>query len=164
MKNRKLVFAFILSTMLSLLAGLLSDLAASYLAPNLATRPWLVYGTLIATFIISLSISVYLFLRSPIDESATQSVSSVDVPDLDSKPKIDSNLPARGEFIGREKEKERVLEGLKSNYPFVVIQGPAGIGKTALAREVSWIVKEKSATKNGDTPHFEAIVWTEDYR
>ena len=79
------------------------------------------------------------------------------------KPRKGLNLPARGEFVGRTAEKERVLEGLKSNYPFVIIQGPAGIGKTALAREVGWMIKEKSVIRDDDVPSFEIIVWIEDH-
>ena len=62
-----------------------------------------------------------------------------------------SNLPARGQFIGRENEITRVLDGLKSNYPFIVITGSEGIGKTALAKEVAWRVRN----------NFESIVWVE---
>lgn len=81
-----------------------------------------------------------------------------------SRKYVISNLPARGEFVGREKEKARVLEGLKSNYPFVIIQGLAGMGKTALAREIGWVIKEKSESvsdNNQDLPIFDAIIWIE---
>jgi hypothetical protein len=52
-------------------------------------------------------------------------------------PAIPSNLPPRGEFIGREKEKVRVREALASRWPLTCIDGIGGIGKTALALEVT---------------------------
>lgn len=89
-----------------------------------------------------------------------------DVARLGSAPMIVSNLPARGEFVGRETERERILEGLRSKYPFVVILGETGIGKTALAREVGWILREGGSDllpKETDTSYFEAIIWLEDH-
>lgn len=79
------------------------------------------------------------------------------------KKQITSNLPPRGEFVGRKIEKARTLEGLKSNYPFVVIQGLAGIGKTALAREIGWLIKEGVNANEHDLPSFQSIVWIEDH-
>lgn len=52
-------------------------------------------------------------------------------------PVIPNNLPPRGEFIGREKEKTRVWEALSSRWPLTCIDGIGGIGKTALALEVT---------------------------
>jgi len=62
--RRKLITAVIISAVLSLLVGLLSNLAATYLAPGFASRPWLVYGVLILTFVIALPVTIYLFVRS----------------------------------------------------------------------------------------------------
>jgi len=62
--RRKLISAVIISAVLSLLVGLFSNLAATYLAPSFAARPWLVYGVLTLTFVIALPVTIYLFLRS----------------------------------------------------------------------------------------------------
>jgi len=63
-RNIRLIFAIVVSALLSLLLGLFSNLAAAYLAPGFAARPWLVYGALILTFIIVLLGMIYFFLRS----------------------------------------------------------------------------------------------------
>lgn len=58
--HRKLIAAIVVSAVLSLLVGLLSNLAATYLAPTFQSRQWLVYGALILTFAIALPITIYL--------------------------------------------------------------------------------------------------------
>ncbi|TEU19004.1 MAG: tetratricopeptide repeat protein [Anaerolineales bacterium] len=67
-------------------------------------------------------------------------------------PAIPQNLPPRGEFIGREREMERVRQALASRSYLVVIEGIGGIGKTALALEVAHELWEKGL--------YEAVVWT----
>ncbi len=67
-----------------------------------------------------------------------------------------NNLPARGHFTGREYEKKRLFEGLCTNYPVICIAGESGIGKTSLAREIGWLIKD-------DGKLFEYIVWIEDH-
>jgi tetratricopeptide (TPR) repeat protein len=67
-------------------------------------------------------------------------------------PTIPQNLPARGEFIGREREMEQVRQALASRFYLVVIEGIGGIGKTALALEVAHELWEKGL--------YEAVVWT----
>jgi hypothetical protein len=67
-------------------------------------------------------------------------------------PAIPSNLPSRGDFIGRGKEMARVRELLASRAYLVCIDGIGGIGKTALALEVAHAcLKEKA---------FEGVIWT----
>ncbi len=46
------------------------------------------------------------------------------------------------EFVNREKEKEKIREGIEQN-AIIYIKGPVGIGKTRLVREVLSTVKEK---------------------
>jgi tetratricopeptide (TPR) repeat protein len=77
---------------------------------------------------------------------------------------ISNNLPARTSFIGREKNKEELYAALVSSYPVIAIEGLGGIGKTALARAVSWEL-QKGEIAYGTTPKipkFESIIWTED--
>jgi LuxR family glucitol operon transcriptional activator len=68
------------------------------------------------------------------------------------------NLPPQyGDFLGREKDIARVLEGLSSRWPLISIEGLAGIGKTTLAIESAHccIPGPKTTT---DEP-FEVAVW-----
>jgi HAD superfamily hydrolase (TIGR01509 family) len=48
------------------------------------------------------------------------------------------NLPPRVEFIGRAKEKARVLQALNSRFFLITIEGIGGIGKSSLALEVAY--------------------------
>jgi LuxR family glucitol operon transcriptional activator len=76
-------------------------------------------------------------------------------------PVIPSNLPPRGEFIGREREKARVWEALTSRWPLTCIDGIGGIGKTALALEVAGECLQASRSKilTDDIPTFDGFVW-----
>ncbi len=67
-------------------------------------------------------------------------------------PCIPQNLPPRGEFIGREKEKDTLRQALASRSYLVAIEGIGGIGKTALALEVAHECWENRL--------FEAVIWT----
>jgi tetratricopeptide (TPR) repeat protein len=62
--RKLLVLAFISSTMLTLLVGLLSNLAAAFLQPALSKYPSVVYGALFVTFVISLPLSAFVFART----------------------------------------------------------------------------------------------------
>ncbi len=77
-------------------------------------------------------------------------------------PAIPSNLPPRGEFIGREKEKVRVREALASRWPLTCIDGIGGIGKTALALEVAGecLRASKGEVPANGMPTFDGFVWT----
>jgi tetratricopeptide (TPR) repeat protein len=78
------------------------------------------------------------------------------------KPALPHNLPPRSEFIGREAEKARVHEALRSRSYLVSIDGIGGVGKTSLALEVAYeclrVTKERKL--NGDTATFEGFIWT----
>ncbi len=77
--------------------------------------------------------------------------------------KVKNNLPPRSAFIGRDKEKLRVFEGLTSAYPLVAIEGLGGMGKTSLAKEIAWSCVEKSKEQGeGIIPSFDSIVWVQD--
>jgi len=83
------------------------------------------------------------------------------------KLEIPSNLPARTDFIGREKEKARVIEALDSRSYLICIDGIAGIGKTSLALEVAneCLVASRSRCRDDKTrentlPIFDGFIWT----
>jgi tetratricopeptide (TPR) repeat protein len=74
---------------------------------------------------------------------------------------IPHNLPHRGEFIGREREKAQVHEALSSRFFLISIDGIGGIGKTSLALEVVHeCLKASAIPTENQTSAFEAIVWT----
>jgi hypothetical protein len=58
-----LVLPLLSSILLSFVMSFFESLAATYLAPSLMDKPWLAYVALIGTFIISLPITIYLFLK-----------------------------------------------------------------------------------------------------
>jgi LuxR family glucitol operon transcriptional activator len=75
---------------------------------------------------------------------------------------IPHNLPPRSEFIGREAEKARVHEALRSRSYLVSIDGIGGIGKTVLALEVA---HECLRASRGEGPAdgiatFDGFIWT----
>jgi LuxR family glucitol operon transcriptional activator len=75
------------------------------------------------------SIPEWLRERKTANNAAKEHTSDISIP-----PRlVQHNLPHRGDFIGREKEKKQVHEALKSR-SFIITIG--GIGKTSLALEV----------------------------
>lgn len=74
---------------------------------------------------------------------------------------VSHNLPqpTYGVFIGRNEDLQRVMEGLKSRYPLVTIEGFAGIGKTSLALETGYICLGKVASPVGEPARFDYVVW-----
>ena len=161
MKKRRLIFAFIISAVLALLVGLLSDLAATYLAPTWANKPWMVYVALAATFIVSLAISSYLFLKTlPETETNVQPNLQPLSPSLDqpSGARLQSSvnqLPGKSyrELIGRDILIGDILAALRdpAGKWIVAVDGMGGIGKTALAREIA----DRCSSEN----LFDTVVW-----
>ncbi|MHB1324890.1 MAG: tetratricopeptide repeat protein [Thermoleophilia bacterium] len=78
---------------------------------------------------------------------------------------ISSNLPSGTKLIGREKEKERLIEALNLGISPICIEGIGGIGKTSLALEVANSILENSKkpdSKNSEDslPIFDGFIWT----
>ena len=73
-------------------------------------------------------------------------------------PKIHQNLPPLfGDFLGREDDVARILDGLQSQWPLISIEGIAGIGKTTLAiKTAQRCLPEPNAAI---VPPFEVVVW-----
>lgn len=161
MKKRRLLFAFILSAFLTLLVGLLSNLAATYLAPAWAGKPWVIYVALGVTFLVSLVLSSSLFLKTlPETETNVQPNLQTLSPSFDrssSKPLQTSTnqLPGKSyrELIGRDILIGNVLAALRdpSGKWIIAVDGMGGIGKTALAREI--------ADRCTSEHLFDAVVW-----
>src|SRR5207302_753360 len=90
--------------------------------------------------------------------TAAQNQALLVVPHGATLPKEYDNLPPqRGEFLGREKEKERVLNSLRSRSYLISIEGLGGVGKTTLAIVVarSCLVGPQAVLD----PPFEYVVW-----
>ncbi len=161
MKKRRLLFAFILSALLTLLVGLLSNLAATYLAPAWAEKPWVIYVALGVTFLVSLVLSSYLFLKTlPEMETNVQpnlQTLSPSFTQSSSQPLQTSTnqLPGKSyrELIGRDILIGDVLAALRdpSGKWIIAVDGMGGIGKTALAREI--------AARCTSEHLFDAVVW-----
>lgn len=73
-----------------------------------------------------------------------------------------NNLPWRGEFIGRQAEKEIVKEALSSRWPLVCIDGIGGIGKTSLALEVvaECVELSRNDLLASSPLRFDGFIWT----
>jgi LuxR family glucitol operon transcriptional activator len=75
---------------------------------------------------------------------------------------VPHNLPPRSEFVGREAEKARIHDALRSRYFLISIDGIGGIGKTSLALEV--VYECLDASQSEDPPEgivtFDSFVWT----
>ena len=143
--NKRIITAIVAYSILSLIIGILSNLVNIELS-----QEFVVIG-LIITFIISIPLTIYLTRTN--DQTDKEIVHT----DNTSEVRI-STLPARQYFLGRQEEVGRVLEGLASHYPFVVVQGPSGIGKTSLAREVAWRIQERDPKNIGIFPYI-SFVW-----
>lgn len=75
---------------------------------------------------------------------------------------IQHNLPHRGDFVGREKEKLLVHAALRSRSFIITIDGIGGIGKTSLALEVlhECLAANQNHQPNSDAiQRFDAFIW-----
>jgi nucleoside phosphorylase/tetratricopeptide (TPR) repeat protein len=75
---------------------------------------------------------------------------------IEPEPRKYQNLESRGYFLGREGDKNRVLEGL-ARYLITTIEGIGGVGKTSLALEVAYYCLHDPG-RLLQRP-FDAVVW-----
>lgn len=138
-KNRRLTIAIIASSILALIMALLSNVAADLLTPAFASKPTLVWGALLITFLLSLPLALYLAKRQP----------PIPVP-----PPTDLlPPPPYVRFYGRETLLDDLMNVLREPGARMVvgIDGLGGIGKTAVARQlVDRSLSEKL---------FDAVIW-----
>ncbi|MBI5842849.1 MAG: NACHT domain-containing protein [Chloroflexi bacterium] len=167
MKRHTLVLAFVVSTLLSLISGLLLNLAAAYIAPNWANKPWLVYGALIGTFLIALPLSLYLFLQSAnVINQQNQEEESVQnemlhVPNsLWEKyfgklmENVSKNLPEDRTYQQLKSQRDHssvssVVEGFleSTDDQLLILEGLAGSGKSSFVKILArdWAEKNSAA-------------------
>lgn len=96
-------------------------------------------------------------------QNPTEEMNEITSPISESPPSIPQNLPHRGDFVGREKEKKQVHEALTSRSFIVMIDGIGGIGKTSLALEVlheCLTASQNSERSENGAQKFEAFIWT----
>jgi tetratricopeptide (TPR) repeat protein len=73
---------------------------------------------------------------------------------------INHNLPPRSaDLLGRKLDFALVMEGLRSRYPLITIEGFAGIGKTSLAVEVGYACASSGKELASEVVNFEYVVW-----
>jgi len=155
MKKRGVVFAFIVSSFLTGLIGILSNLATTYIAPSLENYSIYIYFGLGLVFVVSLVISTIVFIRSiPEDTNA--------IPD-DFPPKLEreqippklGQLPEKPfrELIGRDLVAGEIMSVLRdpAGKWMVGLDGIGGIGKTALAREIADLCQKENL--------FDIVIW-----
>jgi hypothetical protein len=125
---------------------------------------------IVAAMLTAIGVAIaYMQLRRasrPVDapSSVTDTIEVVIDHSEEAQPsRIEHNLPPREQFIGRDAEKNRLFEGLRSGFPLIALEGLGGMGKTALAKEAAWLcatgVPEQLSSKRRP---FDAVVWTED--
>lgn len=145
-KNLRIVVAVVSSSALSLIVGILANIVSGYLAPEFATRPWIVWGALGVTFLFSLPLSVYLFLRSssnmPLEEEPASTTEIVPLPPRPYQ-----------RFFGRVTIVDEIMDALRDPEGrwAIGIDGMGGIGKTSLARVI--------ADRSLDERLFEGVIW-----
>lgn len=141
-RRLRLVLALLISTFLAMLMGILSNVAANTLVAN---NPRIVWVALCATFIISLPITLYLFLNQLGGEESSEREPA-------------SRLPVKPyqRFFGRDQLLDEIMSVLREpgHKPIVGLDGMGGIGKTALAREVT----ERCLAEG----LFDTIIWEPD--
>lgn len=140
-RNRRLAIAIIASSALALIMALLSSVGASLLAPAFVSRPTLVWVALLATFLLSLPLALYLTGHQPPPPPPPPHP-------VDSLPP-----PPYARFYGRETLLDDLMAALREPGARMVIgiDGLGGIGKTAAARQLV----ERSLSEK----LFDAVIW-----
>ncbi len=89
-------------------------------------------------------------------------VAPLPAPSSSNDRQIPHNLPPRSEFIGRDKEIERLHEAFRTRYHLVSIEGIGGIGKTSLALELAheYLKLSKGQGSVNNITAFDGFIWT----
>lgn len=152
--------AVVASAFLALIVGLLSNLAATYIAPQYASRPNLIYTVLLLTFLLSLPVAIYLALhvntkdRGPEPERASVAPTN-QAPDRSPIASEVSMLPDRPfrRLVGRDSQLDAAMSVFRDpdGERIVAVDGMGGIGKTALAYELVEHLRHEKAV--------DTVVW-----
>lgn len=122
-----------------------------------------IIGVLAAIMGIPAAVAQILQYRQDQRDRKLRAEYSPTVPPATAPPVVKpNNMPSRGEFIGRQAEKERVKEALASRWPLICIDGIGGIGKTSLALEVvgECLQISKDEEAPADALKFDGFIWT----
>lgn len=143
-RSWRLILAILASSVLALIIGLLSNVVADTLVIN----PRLAWIALGAAFLLSLPITLYLFLHeeekytSPVREGLDEAERVIDLPDKSYQ-----------RFFGRDRVVDDIMSVLREpeRKAIIGLDGMGGIGKTALAREVV----DRCLSEN----LFDSVIW-----
>jgi len=161
-RNRSYVVVLVLLTLIAGLSGVLGNVASSTLPMAWQPYLWLAWPLFAILLLATVGLAVWqarLELKIAVsDETSQEKPTSLPLP----VPQIPNNLSPRSEFIGRDAEKARVHEALRSRSYLVSIDGIGGIGKTSLALEVAHecLRASKGADSSGWAARFDGFIWT----
>jgi len=161
-RNRSYVVVLVLLTLVAGLSGVLGNVASGTLPVAWQPYLWLAWPLFAILLLATVGLAVW---QARLERKITMSGETEQerpTPVLLPVPQIPNNLPPRGEFIGRDAEKARVHEALRSRSYLVSIDGIGGIGKTSLALEVAHecLRASKGADSSGGIARFSGFIWT----
>jgi Tol biopolymer transport system component len=127
MPTRKIVLAVAASALFTVILSLLSNLAASYLAPAWSHNPWLIYILLVIFFIASLAVTIYLFLKtspnvSDAEAMVAKATSEVTTPQSSQPRGYKAPVPRIRPLPENVEGKIAFLQGYENNTEFVIAE------------------------------------------
>ncbi|HUV95587.1 MAG TPA: NB-ARC domain-containing protein [Anaerolineae bacterium] len=161
-RNHSYVVVLVLLTLIAGLSGVLGNVASSTLPVAWQPYLWLAWPLFVILLLATVGLVIWqarLERKITVSgETSQEKPTSLPLP----VPQIPNNLPPRSEFIGRDAEKGRVHEALRSRSYLVSIDGIGGIGKTSLALEVTHecLRASQGADSPGGIARFNGFIWT----